>query len=89
MIRRLGVIAMNTPVEVDIYAHANSTLVCGTKMIHGIGGSGDFFRNAYISIVHTPSTRPTKTDRKYLLINKFLTLCSNWNLLYCSHVLSC
>jgi acetyl-CoA hydrolase len=62
MIRRLGVIAMNTPIEVDIYGHANSTLVGGTRMIHGIGGSGDFLRNAYLPMLHTPSVRPTKTD---------------------------
>ncbi|WP_027389664.1 acetyl-CoA hydrolase/transferase C-terminal domain-containing protein [Chrysiogenes arsenatis] len=61
-IRRLGVIAMNTPVEFDIYGHANSTLVGGTRMINGIGGSGDFLRNAQLSIMHTPSTRPSKTD---------------------------
>jgi acetyl-CoA hydrolase len=61
-IRRLGCIAMNTPVEFDIYAHANSTLVGGTRMINGIGGSGDFLRNAYLSIMHTPSARPSKTD---------------------------
>jgi acetyl-CoA hydrolase len=62
MIRRLGVIAMNTPVEFDIYAHANSTLIGGTRMINGIGGSGDFLRNAYLSIMHSPSARPTRTD---------------------------
>jgi acetyl-CoA hydrolase len=61
-IRRLGVIAMNTPVEFDIYAHANSTLVGGTRMVNGIGGSGDFLRNAGLSIMHTPSTRPSKSD---------------------------
>ncbi len=61
-IRRLGCIAMNTPVEFDIYAHANSTLVGGTRMINGLGGSGDFLRNAYLSIMHTPSARPSKTD---------------------------
>jgi len=61
-IRRLGVIAMNTPVEFDIYGHANSTLVNGSRMINGIGGSGDFLRNAYLSIMHTPSTRPSKSD---------------------------
>ncbi len=61
-IRRLGVIAMNTPVEFDIYGHANSTLVGGTRMINGIGGSGDFLRNAALSIMHTPSTRPSKND---------------------------
>ncbi len=62
VIRRLGCIAMNTPVEFDIYGHANSTLVGGTRMINGLGGSGDFLRNAYLSIMHTPSTRPSKTD---------------------------
>lgn len=61
-IRRLGVIAMNTPVEFDIYGHANSTLVNGTRMVNGIGGSGDFLRNAALSIMHSPSTRPTKSD---------------------------
>lgn len=62
IIRRLGVIAMNTPVEVDIYAHANSTNVMGSRMLNGLGGSGDFLRNAKLSIMHTPSARPTKTD---------------------------
>jgi acetyl-CoA hydrolase len=61
-IRRLGCIAMNTPVEFDIYAHANSTLVGGTRMINGLGGSGDFLRNGYLKLMHTPSTRPSKTD---------------------------
>ncbi|KAG7848853.1 hypothetical protein KL941_001671 [Ogataea angusta] len=62
LIRRLGVIAMNTPVEVDIYAHANSTNVNGSRMLNGLGGSADFLRNAKLSIMHTPAARPTKTD---------------------------
>lgn len=62
IIRRLGVIGMNTPVEVDIYAHANSTCVNGSRMLNGLGGSADFLRNSKLSIMHTPSTRPTKTD---------------------------
>eukprot|EP01027_Heterolobosea_sp_BB2_P023692 GEZU01035648.1.p1 GENE.GEZU01035648.1~~GEZU01035648.1.p1 ORF type:complete len:573 (+),score=165.24 GEZU01035648.1:125-1720(+) len=62
LIRRLGLIAMNTPVEFDIYAHANSTLVAGSRMLNGIGGSADFLRNAKLSIMHAPSVRPTKTD---------------------------
>jgi acetyl-CoA hydrolase len=61
-IRRLGCIAMNTPVEIDIFAHANSTLVGGTRMINGIGGSGDYLRNGYLKMMHTPSARPSKTD---------------------------
>lgn len=62
LIRRLGVIGMNTPLEFDIYGHANSTHRYGFRVENGIGGSGDFERNAYLSIMHTYSTRPTKSD---------------------------
>jgi len=61
-IRRLGLIAMNTPVEFDIYGHVNSSIVNGSRIVNGVGGSGDFMRNAFLSIMHSPSTRPTKTD---------------------------
>ncbi len=54
--RRLGLITINTAIEADIYGNINSTHICGTKMMNGIGGSGDFTRNAYISIYTTPST---------------------------------
>lgn len=56
VIRRMGIIAMNTALEVDIYGNVNSTHVMGSKMMNGIGGSGDFTRNSYISIFLTPST---------------------------------
>jgi len=56
IIRRLGVIAMNTALEVDIYGNANSSHVYGTEVVNGIGGSGEFTRNAYLSILMTPST---------------------------------
>ena len=55
LIRRLGVIAINTALEVDIYGCGNSTHVCGTQMMNGVGGSGDFVRNAYLSILVAPS----------------------------------
>ena len=61
IIRRLGIIGMNSAIEVDIYGHANSTLVNGSRMLNGIGGSGDFLRNSYISIIHIPSARKTAT----------------------------
>lgn len=56
IIRRLGLITVNTALEADIYGNVNSTHVLGTKMMNGIGGSGDFTRNAYLSIFVTPST---------------------------------
>lgn len=55
VIRRLGVIALNTPIEVDIYGNVNSTHIMGTKMMNGIGGSGDFARNARVCIFATES----------------------------------
>lgn len=53
LIRRLGVIAINTAIEFDIYGNVNSTHISGTKIMNGIGGSGDFARNAYLSIFVT------------------------------------
>jgi succinyl-CoA:acetate CoA-transferase len=56
VIRRLGVIAINTAVEVDIYGQVNSTHVMGSQLLNGIGGSGDFLRNGALSFIVTPST---------------------------------
>lgn len=54
--RRLGVIATNAMIEADIYGNVNSTHIMGTRMMNGIGGSGDFARNGYLSIFMSPST---------------------------------
>ncbi|MBB2155808.1 acetyl-CoA hydrolase/transferase family protein [Gluconacetobacter diazotrophicus] len=56
LIRRLGCIAMNGLIESDIYGNVNSTQIMGSRIQNGIGGSGDFARNAYISVFMTPST---------------------------------
>ncbi|RZJ41921.1 MAG: acetyl-CoA hydrolase/transferase family protein [Brevundimonas sp.] len=56
LIRRLGCIAMNGMIEADIYGNVNSTHVMGSRIQNGIGGSGDFARNAFISIFMSPST---------------------------------
>ncbi|MBK1613234.1 propionyl-CoA--succinate CoA transferase [Rubrivivax gelatinosus] len=56
VIRRLGIIAMNGMIEADIYGNVNSTHVMGSQIMNGIGGSGDFARNAYLSMFMTPST---------------------------------
>jgi len=56
VIRRMGIITINTALEADIFGNINSTHVSGTKMMNGIGGSGDFTRAAYLSIFTTPST---------------------------------
>ncbi|MGC1303876.1 MAG: acetyl-CoA hydrolase/transferase family protein [Caulobacteraceae bacterium] len=56
LIRRLGCLAMNGLIEADIYGAVNSTHIMGSRIQNGIGGSGDFARNAYVSIFMTPST---------------------------------
>lgn len=56
VIRRLGIIAMNGLIEADIFGNVNSTHIMGSGIMNGIGGSGDFARNAFLSIFMTPST---------------------------------
>ena len=55
IVLRLGVIAMNTALEVDIYGNVNSSHVFGTEVMNGVGGSGEFTRNGYLSIYMCPS----------------------------------
>jgi acetyl-CoA hydrolase len=56
VLRRLGVIAINPAVEADIYGNVNSSHLFGTDIMNGIGGSGEFTRNSYLSIIMCPST---------------------------------
>lgn len=56
LIRRLGVISMNGMIEADLYGNVNSTHLMGSRIQNGIGGSGDFARNAYVSMFLSPST---------------------------------
>jgi len=55
IVRRLGVITINTALEIDLFGNVNSTHVLGTRMMNGVGGSADFARNAYTSIFICPS----------------------------------
>ncbi len=71
VIRRLGVIAMNTAIECDIYGNENSSHICGSKLMNGIGGSCDYERNGYISIFTTQST--TKDGK----ISAIVPMCSH------------
>ena len=56
IIRRLGVIALNTALEMDIYGNVNSSHLCGINIVNGIGGSGEFTRNSHLSLFMAPST---------------------------------
>ncbi|MGE9291143.1 MAG: acetyl-CoA hydrolase/transferase family protein [Puniceicoccales bacterium] len=55
IVRRLGIISINTAIETDIFGNVNSTHVMGNNLMNGIGGSGDFTRNAYLSVFTCPS----------------------------------
>lgn len=57
VVRRLGIISCNTAIEVDVFGNVNSTHLLGQKMMNGIGGSGDFTRNAFISMFICASTQ--------------------------------
>ena len=72
VVRRLGIISMNTAIEVDIFGNVNSTHVMGRQMMNGIGGSGDFTRNAYLSVFTCPSTA------KGGKISTIVPLCHTW-----------
>ena len=56
IVRRLGIVGMNGMLEADIYGNVNSTHIGGTRIMNGIGGSGDFTRNGYVSMFLSPST---------------------------------
>lgn len=53
--RRIGIISMNTAIEVDLSGNVNSSHIMGKNIMNGIGGSGDFTRAAYLSIYTCPS----------------------------------
>jgi len=56
VVRRLGIVSMNTAIEIDLFGNVNSTHIMGKQMMNGIGGSGDFTRNAYLSIFSCASS---------------------------------
>ncbi len=61
LVRRLGCIGMNGMIEADLYGNVNSTHVMGSRIMNGIGGSGDFARNGFLSIFLSPSTAKNGT----------------------------
>ena len=56
VISRLGLVALNTGVEIDIYGNVNSSHVSGSRVVNGIGGGASFAQNAGLSVILIPST---------------------------------
>ncbi len=55
IIGRLGVLALNTGIEIDIYGNVNSSHIGGSRVVNGIGGGANFAQNAGLSVVLIPS----------------------------------
>ena len=55
VIGRLGLIALNTGIEMDIYGNVNSSHIAGSRVVNGIGGGASFAQNAGLSIMMIPS----------------------------------
>jgi acyl-CoA hydrolase len=55
VIMRLGILALNGAIEVDIYGHVNSSHIMAGDVISGVGGAGDFAMNSYLSVMLLPS----------------------------------
>lgn len=54
-IGRMGIIALNSAIEADIYGNVNSSHIAGTKVLNGIGGGANFAQNANLSVLLIPS----------------------------------
>lgn len=55
IVGRLGVVALNTGIEIDIYGNVNSSHIAGTRVVYGIGGGANFAQNAGLSVMLIPS----------------------------------
>ena len=56
VIGRLGLVALNTGIEIDIYGNVNSSHIAGSRVVNGIGGGASFAQNAGLSVILIPST---------------------------------
>ncbi len=56
IVSRLGVISLNTALEIDIYGNVNSSHIAGTSVVNGIGGGANFAQNAALSVIMIPAS---------------------------------
>lgn len=54
-IARLGVIALNSGIEVDVYGNVNASHIMGNRVVNGLGGGANFAQNSSLSIVLMPA----------------------------------
>jgi len=53
----LGILALNTGIEMDLFGNVNSSHIGGTQVVNGIGGGAAFAANAGLSVMLMPSVR--------------------------------
>ena len=68
---------MNTALEADIFGNVNSSLVCGSSMMNGIGGAADFARHCALGFFLTPSVAkgvhmPLALSKAFEMHNRYL-----------------
>ena len=56
VVMRLGILALNGAVEVDIYGHVNSSHIMNGDIVSGVGGASEFAMNAFLSVILLSST---------------------------------
>jgi succinyl-CoA:acetate CoA-transferase len=56
VIMRLGILALNGAIEVDIYGNVNSSHIMNGDVVSGVGGASEFALNARLSVILIPST---------------------------------
>ena len=54
-IGRMGIIALTSGIEMDMYGNVNSSHIAGTQVVNGLGGGANFAENAALSILLMPS----------------------------------
>lgn len=55
VVSRLGIISLNSGIEMDIYGNVNSSHISGTRVVNGLGGGAGFAANAGLSVMLIPS----------------------------------
>ncbi len=56
-ISSVGLLALNTGIEMDLFGNVNSSHIAGRQVVNGIGGGATFAANAALSVMLMPSVR--------------------------------
>lgn len=77
IIGRLGIIALNTGIEIDIYGNVNSSHIAGRNLVNGIGGGANFAQNAGLSVLLISSTSKSGAISNIVPMVSHLDICEH------------